>query len=112
MLTIASELVFMLQLKVGYMIGGSEMSYNKVTAVIFEGGNPVSQIEHDMVYLRRGMVKDNINRFLQVSEIDELVDRTFNGSLPNFIAAFTKNKKLSSAEIKAIRQMIDTYEDK
>ncbi len=49
------------------------MSFDKVTAVIFEGGNPVSQIEQDMVILRRAMVKDNINRFLQVPEIDQII---------------------------------------
>lgn len=48
----------------------------------------------------------------QVAEIDNLVEKSFGGSLPNFIAAFTKHKRLSDDEIKAIRQMIDTYEDK
>ncbi len=48
----------------------------------------------------------------QASEIDELVERTFNGSVPNFIAAFTKHKELSDEEINAIRHMIDTYEEK
>ena len=34
----------------------------------------------------------------QAAEIDELVDRTFEGSLPAFIAAFTKHQKLSDKE--------------
>ncbi len=45
----------------------------------------------------------------QAAEIDEMVQKTFEGSLPAFIAAFTKNKKLTNAEIDAIQEMIDQY---
>ena len=45
----------------------------------------------------------------QAAEIDELVDRTFEGSLPAFIAAFTKHQKLSEAEIDAVQAIIDQY---
>lgn len=37
------------------------------------------------------------------------VDETFEGSLPAFIAAFTKKKALSAKEISEIRAMIDSY---
>lgn len=47
---------------------------------------------------------------IQASEIDELVEKTFEGSLPAFIAAFTKHKKLSEKEVRELRQMIDNYE--
>ena len=43
----------------------------------------------------------------QKSEIDELVEKKFEGSLPAFIAAFTKHKKLSEEEIAEIRGMIE-----
>lgn len=43
----------------------------------------------------------------QVSEIEELVESRFEGSLPAFIAAFTKSKKLSDKEIEEIRRMIE-----
>lgn len=46
---------------------------------------------------------------VQASEINEMVEKTFEGSLPAFIAAFTKHKKLSDAEIDAVQQMIDHY---
>ncbi len=36
------------------------------------------------------------------------VDETFDGSLPAFIAAFTKNQTLSEREIAEIRAMIDS----
>ncbi|QOR33688.1 hypothetical protein IMX26_09250 [Clostridium sp. 'deep sea'] len=48
----------------------------KVTAVIFEGGKPSSEIEHDLVKLRQAMVLDNVERFLQVDEIDKVIVAT------------------------------------
>ncbi len=42
---------------------------------------------------------------------EKFVADTFNGSLPAFIAAFTKRKSLSAEEIAQIRQMIDSYDD-
>lgn len=44
---------------------------------------------------------------VQMAEFDELVEKTFEGSLPAFIAAFTKHKKLSAEEIASLRRMID-----
>lgn len=40
---------------------------------------------------------------------ENFVDETFKGSLPAFIAAFSKRKKLSAAEVSEIRRMIDSY---
>lgn len=48
---------------------------------------------------------------VQQAEIDELVERTFEGSLPAFIAAFTKRKTLSKDEYQQIRQMLDEFEE-
>ncbi|MBQ3182500.1 MAG: BlaI/MecI/CopY family transcriptional regulator [Clostridia bacterium] len=42
----------------------------------------------------------------QISEIDELIEKKFEGSLPAFIAAFTKRKELSDKEIEEIRKLI------
>ena len=42
----------------------------------------------------------------QASEIDELVEKKFEGSLPAFVAAFSKHKKLSEKEIEEILRMI------
>ena len=47
---------------------------------------------------------------VQAAEIDELVEKTFEGSMPAFIAAFTKRKNLSQDDIAEIRQMLDKYE--
>lgn len=46
---------------------------------------------------------------VQAAELNEMVEKTFEGSLPAFIAAFTKHQKLSEKEIDAVQQMIDRY---
>ena len=46
---------------------------------------------------------------VQAAEIDELVEKTFEGSLPAFVAAFTKHRKMTTAEIDAVQAMIDQY---
>ena len=46
---------------------------------------------------------------VQATEINELVEKTFEGSLPAFIAAFTKHRKISEAEIDEIQKMIDRF---
>ncbi|MBQ8503992.1 MAG: BlaI/MecI/CopY family transcriptional regulator [Clostridia bacterium] len=38
---------------------------------------------------------------------EKFVEDTFHGSLPAFVAAFTKRKKLSSDEIDELKKMID-----
>ncbi len=42
---------------------------------------------------------------------EKLVEETFEGSLPAFLAAFSKRKKLSADEISEIRKMIDSYKE-
>ena len=44
---------------------------------------------------------------VQASEIDELLEKKFDGSLPAFVAAFTRHKKLSDKEIDEVQKMID-----
>ena len=46
---------------------------------------------------------------VQFSEIDELVEKKFEGSLPAFIAAFTKHGKISEKEIDQVQKMIDRF---
>ena len=46
---------------------------------------------------------------VQAAQINEMVEKTFEGSLPAFIAAFTKHQKISEEEIDAVQQMIDRY---
>ena len=44
---------------------------------------------------------------VQSSEIDELVEKKFDGSLPAFFAAFTKRQTLSDRDLDELQAMID-----
>jgi predicted transcriptional regulator len=39
------------------------------------------------------------------------MEKTFEGSVPAFIAAFSRSKRLSAAEAKQLRALIDQYEE-
>ena len=51
------------------------------------------------------MSKDQV----QAAQLNEMVEKTFEGSLPAFIAAFTKHQKISESEVDALAQMIDRF---
>ena len=44
---------------------------------------------------------------VQQSQIDQLVDKTFEGSLPAFVAAFARGRRLSEKEVRQLQQLID-----
>ena len=46
---------------------------------------------------------------VQSAQIDEMVEKTFEGSLPAFIAAFSRHRKLSEKELDVVQKMIDDY---
>lgn len=46
---------------------------------------------------------------IQAAEIDELVEKKFDGSLPAFVAAFTRHKKMTQREIDQVQEMIDRF---
>ncbi|MGM9627565.1 MAG: BlaI/MecI/CopY family transcriptional regulator [Faecousia sp.] len=48
---------------------------------------------------------------VQAAELDEFVEKTFEGSLPAFVAAFTKRKDITKAEIDSLQAMIDRYRE-
>ena len=48
---------------------------------------------------------------VQAAEIDELVEKTFEGSLPAFVAAFTKHRKLSAKEVDEVQALIDRFRE-
>ena len=47
----------------------------------------------------------------QTSRIEELVEETFQGDLPAFIAAFARGRKLSRQEAEELKVLIDSYEE-
>ena len=44
---------------------------------------------------------------VQLNEMNELMEKTFEGSLPAFIAAFARRQKLSEEDVEALRRLID-----
>lgn len=63
----------------------------------------------------RGVV-DNVNSIVtskvskeevQLAEMDEMMEKTFENSLPAFIAAFAKRQELTAAEIEEIQRIIE-----
>ena len=48
---------------------------------------------------------------VQRDESDYFVERTFGGSLPNFLTAFLGGKKISAEEAQKIKDIIDRYSD-
>lgn len=47
---------------------------------------------------------------VQSAKMEELLDQTFEGSLPDFVAAFTRGRKPSSVkEIEAVQHLLEVY---
>ncbi len=47
----------------------------------------------------------------QASRLEEMVEETFEGSIPAFIAAFSRSKKLTAQEVAQLKALIDSYEE-
>ena len=59
-----------------------------------------------------GMVSSIISKEdFYAMQSEKFVEETFEGSLPAFIAAFTKRKQLSEEEVEQIQRMIDNYKE-
>lgn len=62
-------------------------------------------LKNENTVVRSLVSKDEV----QAAEIEELVEKKFEGSLPAFIAAFTRHHRISDKEIDEVQQMIDRY---
>lgn len=47
----------------------------------------------------------------QAAKGEQFINETFDGSLPQFLAAFSRRKKLGDREIMELKKLIDTYEE-
>ncbi len=47
----------------------------------------------------------------QKARLDEMVDETFEGSMPSFIAAFSKSKRITKQEIDQLKAWITGFEE-
>lgn len=55
----------------------------------------------------RGLVTSLVSKDeVQQAEMEELMEKTFEGSLPAFVAAFAKRQRMSPEEIEALRKLI------
>lgn len=64
--------------------------------------------ERGVVKNEGGVVSSLISREqAQVSELDELMEKKFQGSLPAFLAAFARRQALSEDEVEEIRRIIE-----
>lgn len=48
---------------------------------------------------------------VQIVETDYFMERTFEGSLPHFIAAFLGSRKISAKEAEEIKRLIDIHKE-
>lgn len=56
----------------------------------------------------RGTVTSCLSRMeFQARQSEDFVEETFDGSLPNFVAAFVSRKKLSEEEIMELKKIIE-----
>ena len=64
--------------------------------------------ERGVVQNKDGVVTALVSReAAQVSEIDELMEKKFQGSLPAFLAAFARRQDLSEEEAEELRRIIE-----
>ena len=49
---------------------------------------------------------------VQRYESSQVVDRAFDGSLPQFVAAFMSGRGLSEDEVRQLKSLIDSYEER
>lgn len=69
--------------------------------------------EHGIFRMKEKQVTSLISREdYYAGRSAQFVAETFQGSLPAFIAAFTKRKALTKEEISEIQEMIDGYSDR
>ncbi len=48
---------------------------------------------------------------VQQAEMQEMMEKTFEGSIPAFIAAFSNCKKLTAEDVQQLRSFIDSYKE-
>lgn len=66
--------------------------------------------EKGLLQNEKSMITPQVTRDqVQRQETDRFVDRTFNGSLPGFVAAFLRGRTLTEEEALELKQLIDQH---
>ena len=64
--------------------------------------------ERGVLKLENGIVTSLVSKEeAEASEIEDLVEKKFGGSLPAFVAAFTKHQSISENDLDEMQRMID-----
>ena len=64
--------------------------------------------ERGVLKLENGIVTSLVSKEeAEASEIEDLVEKKFGGSLPAFVAAFTKRQDISENDLEEVQRMID-----
>ena len=64
--------------------------------------------ERGVLKLENGIVTSLVSKEeAEASEIEDLVEKKFGGSLPAFVAAFTKYQAISESDLDEMQRMID-----
>ena len=64
--------------------------------------------ERGVLKLENGIVTSLVSKEeAEASEIEDLVEKKFGGSLPAFVAAFTKHQNVSENDLDELQRMID-----
>ena len=64
--------------------------------------------ERGVLKLENGIVSSLVSKEeAEASEIEDLVEKKFGGSLPAFVAAFTKHQAISENDLDEMQRMID-----
>ena len=64
--------------------------------------------ERGVLKLENGIVTSLVSKEeAEASEIEDLVEKKFGGSLPAFVAAFTKHQNVSDNDLDELQRMID-----
>lgn len=62
--------------------------------------------------LEAGTVRSRMSReTYEAVKSEQLIDSSFGGSVPAFLAAFTRRRKLTEAEVRELRALIDGLEE-
>ncbi len=62
--------------------------------------------------LEEGVVRSRLDReAYAATRSEQFIDSSFGGSVPAFLAAFTRRRKLTEAEVKELRALIDGLEE-
>ncbi|MBR0135170.1 MAG: BlaI/MecI/CopY family transcriptional regulator [Clostridia bacterium] len=89
-------------------LAGSELGWKPTTVyTVIKRLAQRGVLENRESVVRSLVAREQIER----AEIDELVEKKFDGSLPAFIAAFARGRRLSSEETEELMKLIDGMRD-